>query len=347
MKKLLSTLLAFSMLFSSLGVNLIPTAAAVFDDSYPYNFSTAKVTLFMDQSGSSFHLSNTVLNCSGNSCAPLSCEVETPDGILYQRTACDQYFTYNGYNGLIKIYTQYNNEQATFKYNTSTERFETAYEGQDLVNTSNNSNNNNNNNNNGNARTDLSTDDDTPALNQEVDLRVRVYKNSSELDNYFNSQVRFYVYKRNNFDNYVTADSSDYSLVNDRYTFSTSNYGEKNLSDYIYFRNNGVYKVVVTNDYNSTTDELTFSAGNATCTSCTNNNATSFTVDSNVSSLSTNQYITTYTTAKNGSSRSYDYRGTVRFVIERKDDNTSYRYNASASDYNLSPTSTYMGSNEQ
>jgi hypothetical protein len=180
---------------------------------------------------------------------------------------------------LIKIYTQYNNEQATFKYNTSTERFETAYEGQDLVNTSNNSNNNNNNNNNGGARTDLTTDDDTPSLNQSVDLKVRVYKNSSELDNYFNSQVRFYVYKRNNFDNYVTADGSDYSLVNDRYTFSTSNYGEKNLSDYIYFRTNGVYKVVVTNDYNSTTDEITFVAGSAVCTSCTNNNATSFTVD--------------------------------------------------------------------
>jgi hypothetical protein len=100
-----------------------------------------------------------------------------------------------------------------------------------------NYNNNNNNTYYGNEWTDLSTDDDTPATNQSVDLRVRTYRDSSSLDTSFNSQVRFYVYRLNSAGTYVTADNfSDYSITNDRYTFSTYDYGDKTLSDYIYFR---------------------------------------------------------------------------------------------------------------
>lgn len=333
------------IMVTSLGTNIISTVSAAFTDSYYYNFSRAKLNLFIEQNGSSLRLANRLDNCSGNSCSPVSCEVQTPDGTLYQRTACDQTFSYNGW-GTVTIYTQYDNEQATFKYNTSSQRFESAYEWRDLVTT--NYNNNNNNTYYGNEWTDLSTDDDTPATNQSVDLRVRTYRDSSSLDTSFNSQVRFYVYRLNSAGTYVTADNYyDYSITNDRYTFSTYDYGDKTLSDYIYFRTEWTYKVTVTNDRNNTTDQMTFYVGSSSNGWSTSNTATSFSIDLSDYTPDLSQSISTYTTAKDGSSTAYNYRGTVRYTLEKRDSNSSYWYSVSSNDYSLSPTSTYMGTSQQ
>ena len=96
MQKLLSSFLIMMIMVTSLGTNIISTVSAAFTDSYYYNFSRAKLNLFIEQNGSSLRLANRLDNCSGNSCLPVSCEVQTPDGTLYQRTACDQTFSYNG-----------------------------------------------------------------------------------------------------------------------------------------------------------------------------------------------------------------------------------------------------------
>lgn len=300
----------------------------------------------MEQNGSSYRVRNRVDNYRWSGLPQISCEVKTPDGILRTRTECSEDFNYNGSNGTLVIYAQLDNQQATFEYNTSTQRFTSVYEwgnsngggwGGTTYSDCNSYSNS--------CTLDLSTDDDTPLVNQSVDLTARFLYGSSSNTSYV-GQVRFYVYKLNSSSTYVTANNyNDYSITNDRYTFSSSDGAYKNLYDYIYFRTDGTYKVRVEDDYGRY-DEQTFYAGNSTCgSSCSNSNsATNFLLDISDATPDLNQSISTYVTARNGTTTAYSYYGTVNFVVESY--NGGYRYTASSSDYSLSPSSIYMSSSD-
>ena len=134
-------------------------------------------------------------------------------------------------------------------------------------------------------------------------------------------------------------------MTNDRYTFSSSDAGHKTLYDYIYFRANGTYKIRIQDDYGRY-DEETLYVGTSNCGSyCTNtNNADNFLVDINDTTPDINQSLTTYVTARNGTSTASNYYGGINFVVEYN--NGGSRYTASSSDYSLSPSSLTMTSSD-
>ena len=125
--KTFTACIALSILIGSLGTDIIDTTSAAFTDSSSITLSNGTLVLFIEQTGSTYRLRNRVDSYRGSGLPQISCEVKTPDGILRQRTACSEDISYNGSNGTLTIYTQLNNEQATFDYNTSTQRFSTPY----------------------------------------------------------------------------------------------------------------------------------------------------------------------------------------------------------------------------
>ena len=78
----------------------------------------------MGQNGSSFYLDAVAIGGR-----PLSCEIKAGT-TLNQRSNCDDVsFSYNGNSSDIKIYVQYDNDQGTFIYNTSSKTFTSAVRG--------------------------------------------------------------------------------------------------------------------------------------------------------------------------------------------------------------------------
>jgi hypothetical protein len=122
--------------------------------------------------------------------------------------------------------------------------------------------------------------------------------------------------------------------------------GYKVLYDHIFFRTSGTYKLRIEDDYGRF-DEVTVYVGNSGCgSSCPSaNTANNLLLETSDTTPDLNQYVSTYITARDGSSRAYNYYGTVNFVVEKKDG--LYWYNASSSDYALSPSSSYFASNDQ
>ena len=291
-----------------------------------------EVKLFVGQDGSNFYLDAT--DISG---LPLSCEIKAWSTLLVQRTNCnDISFSYFGSNSDIKIYVQTDNDQWTWTYNINTRRFTDATRGD--------SNTNNN------SSIQLSTSDSYPDLSQYLNLTVRVLNSNWTTDTNFQWQVRFTISKRDNNWSYYTANTNDYWISNSYYTFSSSDYGYRTLTNYIQFNNSGTYKIRVENTQNGQTSEITLYV-NTTCTgSCnTNNNTTnSFLVESTTPFPTTNQYINTTVTARtNNYDRDYNYQGTVRYSVEKRDSNSSYWYIAPSGDYTLSNTTSYFYSSDQ
>jgi hypothetical protein len=136
--------------------------------------------------------------------------------------------------------------QSTWIYNTSTKTFSSA-----IVSTENTNSNTT-------ASSILLTASSlNPTIGQYVGLSVKIYNNYGNVDTTFTDQVRFNVSKMDNYGSYYTANSNDYYISNNRYTFSSSDYGYANLLNYLQFYTNGTYKVRVENIVNATTSEIT------------------------------------------------------------------------------------------
>ena len=82
-----------------------------------------------------------------------------------------------------------------------------------------------------------------PSTNQWIDMTLKVRNTSSSSSNYFNGRVNFSVEEYR--DGYWrSASSSDYDLERSSYTFSSSDWGERRMTNFLRFRNNGRYKIV-------------------------------------------------------------------------------------------------------
>lgn len=335
----------YTMVFAIVWSLLCPSFAlanVTFDDSRSLTLWWNSLTLYMGQDGTSFYLD--AVNPSGK---PLSCEVRDWDMILHQRSDCaNESFFYNGSNSL-KIYVQLDNDQWTWIYDTYSQTFSSATQG--TTNVTNNVNNSNTSS--LPSSISLLSTTTSPSMSQYIGLTVRVYNSNGSLDTSFDDEVRFTIVKLDN-GSYYTANTNDYFLSNSRYNFSSSDDGYVYLSNYLQFYTNGTYKVRVENTVNGAIDDVTIYVGNTSCTSsCNSSNVNnllySFLVEASDTTPAIDQDITTMITARDGNyNRNYDYQGTVRFYIEKRDSIYGSWYTASSNDYDMSPSSTYMWSSQ-
>ena len=317
----------------------ITFANVTFDDSRSLTLWWNSLTLYMGQDGNSFYL-----DAVNPSWKPLSCEVRDWDTLLQRSNCSDESFYYNGSNNL-KIYVQLDNDQGTWTYDTYSRMFSSAVRG--TTNVTDNIDDNYYNNNTSSSIS-LWASTTSPSTSQYVGLTVRVYNSNGNLDTSFDDEVRFTVSRMDSYGSYYSANSSDYYLNNSRYNFSSSDDGYVYLSNYLQFYTNGTYKVRVENTVNGAVSDVTIYVGNSSCTSCgTNNNVYSFLVEASDTTPAIDQDVTTTITARdNNYNRNYDYQGTVRFYVERRDATYGSWYTASSDDYDMSPSSTYMWSSQ-
>ncbi len=185
----------------------------------------------------------------------------------------------------------------------------------------------------------LSTNGSSFDLSEYIDLSVRVYNGAGNTDTSNRDQIRFTILKQSG-SAYYNASSSDYYLKNTYYTFTSSDRGYVTLSNYLRFYNSGTYKIRVENTSTGRTSETIVYIGNS---GSSNNSVYSLGVSVSRTNPSLNQYVDTTVTARDrNGNRVYTYIGTVRYVVEKRDNNSSFWYSASSSDYTLSVSSRYI-----
>lgn len=174
-----------------------------------------------------------------------------------------------------------------------------------------------------------------PSTNQWIDMTLKVRNTSSSSSNYFNGRVNFSVEEYR--DGYWrSASSSDYDLERSSYTFSSSDWGERRMTNFLRFRNNGRYKIVAQIDGTNYTAYQEFTVWNG------NNNRSNWVAidDINTTSPSVDQWIS-LRVRRDGS---YYSSQTVRFEVEEYRD--GYWRSAYSSDYDLDRSSYTFYSSE-
>ena len=174
-----------------------------------------------------------------------------------------------------------------------------------------------------------------PSTNQWIDMTLKVRNTSSSSSNYFNGRVNFSVEEYR--DGYWrSASSSDYDLERSSYTFSSSDWGERRMTNFLRFRNNGRYKIVAQIDGTNYTAYQEFTVWNG------NNNRSNWVAidDISTTSPSVDQWIS-LRVRRDGS---YYSSQTVRFEVEEYRD--GYWRSAYSSDYDLDRSSYTFYSSE-
>lgn len=309
-------------------------AYIAFNDSRSLTFDSGTLTLYMGQNGSSFYLDSVNITWR-----PLSCEIKAGTTLNLRNNCDDISFSYNGSERDIKIYVQFDNDQGTWIYNTSSRTFTSSIRWSqnvtDYTDTPSTTN----------GYISLSSSNSSITTNQYIDLFVRMYNSNGNTDTSNRDQVRFTVL-RQSWNSYYTASSSDYYLRNTTYTFTSSDRGYATLTNYVRFYTSGTYKIRVENLYTWRTAETVVYVGNSWWSNTTT--TTSFDVWVSTTNPSLHQYIDTTVTARDSNgNRSYNYVGTVRYIVEKRDNNSSFWYSASSTDYTLSTSSRYLGPSQQ
>jgi len=116
-----------------------------------------------------------------------------------------------------------------------------------------------------NSRISINATNTSPSTSQYVGLTIREYNSNGNIYKNFDDEVRFTVTKLDNYGSYYTANSNDYYINNNRYTFSSYDDGYATLSNYLQFYNNGTYKVRVENTENGATSDVTIYVGGSSC----------------------------------------------------------------------------------
>ena len=174
-----------------------------------------------------------------------------------------------------------------------------------------------------------------PSTNQWIDMTLKVRNTSSSSSNYFNGRVNFSVEEYR--DGYWrSASSSDYDLERSSYTFSSSDWGERRMTNFLRFRNNGRYKIVAQIDGTNYTAYQEFTVWNG------NNNRSNWVAidDISTTSPSVDQWIS-LRVRRDGS---YYSSQTVRFEVEEYRD--GHWRSAYSSDYDLDRSSYTFYSSE-
>ncbi len=179
-----------------------------------------------------------------------------------------------------------------------------------------------------------------PSTNQWIDMTLKVRNTSSSSSNYFNGRVNFSVEEYR--DGYWrSASSSDYDLERSSYEFSYSDAGERRLTNFLRFRNNGQYRILAQIDGTNYTAYQTFTVGNGNNNRWDNNRSNWVAIDDiSTTSPSVDQWVS-LRVRRDGNSYSSQ---TVRFEVEEYRDR--YWRSAYSSDYDLDRSSYTFYSSE-
>lgn len=179
-----------------------------------------------------------------------------------------------------------------------------------------------------------------PSTDQWIDMTLRVRNTSASYSNYFNGRVNFTVEEYRN-GTWRTASSSDYSLERLSYDFSYSDAGERRLTNFLRFRNNGQYRILAQIDGTNYTAYQTFTVGNGNNNRWDNNRNNWVAIDDiSTTSPSVDQWIS-LRVRRDGS---YYSSQTVRFELEEYRD--GYWRSAYSLDYDLDRSSYTFYSSE-
>lgn len=263
----------------------------------------------------------------------LSCKLTLPNNNRIDLPNCQWNFNYGGSDMKVELRAETSNSYSVLvaNYDFRNGRFT---DGSD-------SNNRDWNNNYWGYQVDFSSvSTNNPSTDQWIDMTLRVRNTSASYSNYFNGRVNFTVEEYRN-GTWRTASSSDYSLERSSYEFSYSDAGERRLTNFLRFRNNGQYRILVQIDGTNYTAYQTFTVGNGNNNRWDNNRSNWVAIDDiSTTSPSVDQWIS-LRVRRDGNSYSSQ---TVRFEVEEYRD--GYWRSAYSSDYDLDRSSYTFYSSE-
>ena len=263
----------------------------------------------------------------------LSCKLTLPNNNRIDLPNCQWNFNYGGSDMKVELRAETSNSYSVLvaNYDFRNGRFT---DGSD-------SNNRDWNNNYWGYQVDFSSvSTNNPSTDQWIDMTLRVRNTSASYSNYFNGRVNFTVEEYRN-GTWRTASSSDYSLERSSYDFSYSDAGERRLTNFLRFRNNGQYRILAQIDGTNYTAYQTFTVGNGNNNRWDNNRSNWVAIDDiSTTSPSVDQWIS-LRVRRDGS---YYSSQTVRFEVEEYRD--GYWRSAYSSDYDLDRSSYTFYSSE-
>lgn len=263
----------------------------------------------------------------------LSCKLTLPNNNRIDLPNCQWNFNYGGSDMKVELRAETSNSYSVLvaNYDFRNGRFT---DGSD-------SNNRDWNNNYWGYQVDFSSvSTNNPSTDQWIDMTLRVRNTSASYSNYFNGRVNFTVEEYRN-GTWRTASSSDYSLERSSYDFSYSDAGERRLTNFLRFRNNGQYRILAQIDGTNYTAYQTFTVGNGNNNRWDNNRSNWVAIDDiSTTSPSVDQWVS-LRVRRDGNSYSSQ---TVRFEVEEYRD--GYWRSAYSSDYDLDRSSYTFYSSE-
>lgn len=263
----------------------------------------------------------------------LSCKLTLPNNNRVDLPNCQWNFNYGGSDMKVELRAETPNAYSVLvaNYDFRNGRFT---DGSD-------SNNRDWNNNYWGYQVDFSSvSTNNPSTDQWIDMTLRVRNTSASYSNYFNGRVNFTVEEYRN-GTWRTASSSDYSLERSSYDFSYSDAGERRLTNFLRFRNNGQYRILAQIDGTNYTAYQTFTVGNSNNNRWDNNRSNWVAIDDiSTTSPSVDQWVS-LRVRRDGN---YYSSQTVRFEVEEYRD--GYWRSAYSSDYDLDRSSYTFYSSE-
>lgn len=303
-------------------------------------FAWCQTISFTDGSSFCFDIAKTgtdtyraEVSSSRVSSSSLSCKLTLPNNNRVDLPNCQWNFNYGGSDMKVELRADTPNAYSVLvaNYDFRNGRFT---DGSD-------SNNRDWNNNYWGYQVDFSSvSTNNPSTDQWIDMTLRVRNTSASYSNYFNGRVNFTVEEYRN-GTWRTASSSDYSLERSSYDFSYSDAGERRLTNFLRFRNNGQYRILAQIDGTNYTAYQTFTVGNGNNNRRDNNRSNWVAIDDiSTTSPSVDQWIS-LRVRRDGS---YYSSQTVRFEVEEYRD--GYWRSAYSSDYDLDRSSYTFYSSE-
>ena len=303
-------------------------------------FAWCQTISFTDGSSFCFDIAKTgtdtyraEVSSSRVSSSSLSCKLTLPNNNRIDLPNCQWNFNYGGSDMKVELRADMPNAYSVLvaNYDFRNGRFT---DGSD-------SNNRDWNNNYWGYQVDFSSvSTNNPSTDQWIDMTLRVRNTSASYSNYFNGRVNFTVEEYRN-GTWRTASSSDYSLERSSYDFSYSDAGERRLTNFLRFRNNGQYRILAQIDGTNYTAYQTFTVGNGNNNRRDNNRSNWVAIDDiSTTSPSVDQWIS-LRVRRDGS---YYSSQTVRFEVEEYRD--GYWRSAYSSDYDLDRSSYTFYSSE-
>ena len=302
-------------------------------------FAWCQTISFTDGSSFCFDIAKTgtdtyraEVSSSRVSSSSLSCKLTLPNNNRIDLPNCQWNFNYGGSDMKVELRADTPNAYSVLvaNYDFRNGRFT---DGSD-------SNNRDWNNNYWGYQVDFSSvSTNNPSTDQWIDMTLRVRNTSASYSNYFNGRVNFTVEEYRN-GTWGTASSSDYSLERSSYEFSYSDAGERRLTNFLRFRNNGQYRILAQIDGTNYTAYQTFTVGNGN-NRWDNNRSNWVAIDDiSTTSPSVDQWVS-LRVRRDGNSYSSQ---TVRFEVEEYRD--GYWRSAYSSDYDLDRSSYTFYSSE-